>query len=151
MDILSEAKKNLDYTVRLRRQMHMYPEVTGKEFETVKFVDAELTKLGIEHVVVEDGGVVGQIHGKKPGKTVLLRADMDALPVEESEENVGHKKVCVSKNPGVCHACGHDAHTAMLLTEAKILNEHKEELNGNVVLCFERGEEAGGQIKNLLP
>ncbi|MCI8510904.1 MAG: amidohydrolase [Lachnospiraceae bacterium] len=151
MDILSEAKKNLDYTVRLRRQMHMYPEVTGKEFETVKFVDAELTKLGIEHVVVEDGGVVGQIHGKKPGKTVLLRADMDALPVEESEENLGHKKVCVSKNPGVCHACGHDAHTAMLLTEAKILNEHKEELNGNVVLCFERGEEAGGQIKNLLP
>lgn len=151
MEILSEAKKNFDYMVRIRRHMHEHPEMTGKEFETLKFIMAELDALGISWVEAPDGGIVGQIHGGKPGKTVLLRADMDALPITESERNLSEKKVCVSKNCGFSHACGHDAHTAMLLAEAKILNEHKDELNGNIVLCFERGEEGGGQVKNLLP
>ena len=151
MEIFEEAKKNFDYMVRIRRQMHEHPEVTGQECETLKMIHKELDALGIEHVEVEDGGIIGQIHGGKPGKTVLLRADMDALPIEENPRNLTKEKVCVSKNKGVSHACGHDAHTAMLLAEAKILNEHRDELNGNVVLCFERGEEGGGQIKNLLP
>ena len=76
---------------------------------------------------------------------------MDALPIKESKTNLTKEKVCISKNDGVSHACGHDAHTAMLLAEAKILNENKEDLNGNIVLLFERGEEAGGNIRNLLP
>lgn len=151
MEIFEEAKKNFDFMVRIRRHMHENPEVTGQEFETLKFINKELDALGIEHVEVEDGGIVGLIHGAKPGKTVLLRADMDALPIDESPKNLKKEKVCVSKNKGVSHACGHDAHTAMLLAEAKILNEHKDELNGTVVLCFERGEEGGGQVKNLLP
>lgn len=151
MEIFQEAKNNFDYMVKLRRHMHEHPETTGMEFETLKFIHAELDALGIEHVEVEDGGIIGQIHGGKPGKTVLLRADMDGLPIEENEKNLTKEKICVSKNKGVSHACGHDSHTAMLLAEAKILNEHKDELNGNVVLCFERGEEAGGQIRNLLP
>ena len=76
---------------------------------------------------------------------------MDALPIKESKTNLTKEKVCISKNDGISHACGHDAHTAMLLAEAKILNENKEDLNGNIVLLFERGEEAGGNIRNLLP
>lgn len=151
MEILGEAQKNFEYAVKIRRYLHEHPEVTGEEFETVKWICRELEQLGISYTEVPDGGIIGQIHGGKPGKTVLLRADVDALPIMESSRNLGHDKVCVSKNPGVCHACGHDAHTAMLLTEAKILNEHREELNGNVVLCFERGEECGGQLRNLLP
>ncbi len=151
MDVLGEAKKNFDYAVSIRRHMHEYPEVTGCEVETVAMICRELDGMGIEYVVVEDGGVLGFIHGKEDGKTLLLRADMDALPIQESERNLGHDRIVRSKNDGVCHACGHDAHTAMLLSEAKILNEHKDELNGNVVLCFERGEESGGQIRNLLP
>ena len=96
--------------------------------------------MGIEYVQIPDGGIIGQIHGGKPGKTVLLRADIDALPIPENPKNLCRDKICVSKNDGVSHACGHDAHTAMLLTEAKILNEHKDELNGSVILCFEQGE-----------
>ena len=151
MDILNEAKKNFDYMVRIRRHMHEYPENSGVEYETVKYIASELDALGIEYVVVPEGGIIGQIHGGKPGKTVLLRADMDALPIQESKTNLTKEKVCISKNDGISHACGHDAHTAMLLAEAKILNENKEDLNGNIVLLFERGEEAGGNIRNLLP
>lgn len=151
MDILREAQNNFDYMVRIRRHMHEFPEKTSEEFETLKFIKAELDALGIEYVEVPDGGIVGQIHGGKPGKTVLMRADMDALPILENPRNLCCEKVCVSKNVGVSHACGHDSHTAMLLGEAKILSEHKAELNGNIVLCFERGEEGGGQVANLLP
>lgn len=151
MEIFDEAKKNFDYAVRIRRHMHEFPEVTGKEFETLKFIKSELDAFGIEHVEVPNGGIVGQIHGGKPGKTVLMRADMDALPILENTKNLSCDKVCVSKNCGVSHACGHDSHTAMLLTEAKILSEHKDELNGNIVLSFERGEEGGGHVANLLP
>ena len=151
MEIFKEAQKNFDYMVRIRRHMHEYPEMTGQEFETLEFIKKELDALGIEYVEVPDGGIVGQIHGGKPGKTVLMRADMDALPIQENTKNLCCDKLCVSKNDGISHACGHDSHTAMLLGEAKILNEHKDELNGNIVLCFERGEEGGGQIANLLP
>ncbi len=151
MDILKLAQEKFDYVVKIRRQIHEHPEVMGTEVETMKLVCSELEDMGIEYVVVPDGGIVGQIHGGKPGKTVLMRADMDALPIQESTKNLCQEKACVSKVDGISHACGHDAHTAMLLAEARILSEHKDELNGDVVLCFEQGEEGGGQIANLLP
>lgn len=75
MEIFKEAQKNFDYMVRIRRHMHEYPEMTGQEFETLEFIKKELDALGIEYVEVPDGGIVGQIHGGKPGKTVLMRAD----------------------------------------------------------------------------
>ena len=150
MEPIREAKKYFDYTVSARRRLHENPEVAGEEFETLKFICKELDSMGIEYVQIPDGGIIGQIHGGKPGKTVLLRADIDALPIPENPKNLCRDKICVSKNDGVSHACGHDAHTAMLLTEAKILNEHKDELNGSVILCFEQGEEGGGQVRNLL-
>ena len=151
MEIFNEAKKQFDYMVRIRRQMHENPELTGKEYETLKLIKKELDDMGIDYIEVPDGGIVGQIHGGKPGKTVLMRADMDALPIQENSVNLTCSKLCVSGNAGVSHACGHDAHTAMLLGEARILNTHRDEINGTIVLCFERGEEGGGQVENLLP
>ena len=151
MEIFNEAKKNFDYMVRIRRQMHENPELTGEEYEALKLIKKELDDMGIAYTEVPDGGIVGQIHGGKPGKMVLMRADMDALPIQENSVNLTCNKLCVSGNPGVSHACGHDSHTAMLLGEAKILNAHRDEINGTIVLCFERGEEGGGQVGNLLP
>lgn len=90
MDILNEAKKNFDYMVRIRRHMHEYPENSGVEYETVKYIASELDALGIEYVVVPEGGIIGQIHGGKPGKTVLLRADMDAAS-DQGEQDKPHK------------------------------------------------------------
>ena len=98
MEIFKEAQKNFDYMVRIRRHMHEYPEMTGQEFETLEFIKKELDALGIEYVEVPDGGIVGQIHGGKPGKTVLMRADMDALPIQENTKNLCCDKLCVSKN-----------------------------------------------------
>lgn len=150
MNIFEEAENNFAYAVQHRRYLHAHPEMTGKELNTVAYICKELERLEIPYVEVPDGGVIGRIDGERPGKTVLLRADIDALPITENPQNLTGAKQCVSQVPGLCHACGHDAHTAMLLTEAKILNAHKETLNGHVILCFERGEEGGGQFKNLL-
>jgi len=124
---------------RIRQHLHQYPELSGEEYETSRFIQAELDKLGIEHEVVYKTGVVGLIRGGKPGKTVLLRADMDALPIEETAD-VPYR----SKNPGRMHACGHDGHTAGLLGAAMILNELKSELCGNVKLMFQPDEELNG-------
>ncbi|MFQ8583168.1 MAG: M20/M25/M40 family metallo-hydrolase, partial [Holdemania massiliensis] len=91
------------------------------------------------------------IEGGKPGRTVLLRADIDALPIEEEAANGGGlPKSCVSEVKGVQHACGHDGHTAMLLTAAKLLQAHREDLEGTVLLCFERGEEATMNIYHIM-
>ena len=148
MTNLETAKKYQDYMVECRRYLHENPELTGQEYNTVKFIDEQLTALGIEHVVVENGGVLGFIRGPKRGRTVLLRADCDALPVTE-KDNLGNCRVVWSKNPGVMHACGHDGHTAGLLGAARVLLEKQDELEGDVILCFERGEEGGGNVRYI--
>ncbi len=144
------AKKHEDYILQMRRHFHENPELSGQEFETIKRICRELDAMGIEYIEVENGGVLGFIEGPKPGRTVLLRADVDALPVQETADNLKPgMRTCISKVPGVMHACGHDGHTAMLLGAAKILLEKKDELEGRVVLCFERGEEGGGNVKYI--
>ncbi len=148
MTNLELAKKYNDYMVEMRRHFHENPELSGQEFKTVEKISEELEKMGIEHVVVKDGGVLGFIKGPKEGKTVLLRADCDALPVLE-KENLKNNRQCWSKVPGVMHACGHDAHTAGLLGAAKVLLEKKDEIEGTVILCFERGEEGAGNVVNI--
>ncbi|OIJ22326.1 peptidase M20 [Anaerobacillus alkalidiazotrophicus] len=133
--------------VQLRRHFHQYPELSFKEVETAKTIFQYLTDLGIECKENVGGrGVVGIIHGGKPGKTVALRADFDALPIQE-ETNVEFK----SQNPGVMHACGHDAHTATLLVLAKVLQENRTFLQGNIVLIFQFAEElAPGGAKPMI-
>lgn len=150
MDILKKAFSNLDYMVNLRNYFHTNPELSGKEENTVKYIAQELTALGIEHVVVEQGGILAFIDGKGPGKTVLLRAECDALPLQEPEMNLSCKRKVISKVPGVMHACGHDANAAALLGAAKILQESREEFDGRVILMFERGEEGTSNVVMLL-
>lgn len=133
--------------VAYRRHLHENPELSFHEEKTSAWIREHLEAAGVPLMPgISGNSVVGVIDSGIPGPCVAFRADIDALPIQE-ETGLPYS----SKVPNVMHACGHDAHTAMLLAEAKILNEHRDELNGNVVLCFERGEEGGGQIKNLLP
>jgi amidohydrolase len=139
MTIRDAAEQMKDEIISWRRQIHANPEVGWHEVATGNLVAAELTKMGIEVTRVAKTGVLGVIRGKAPGKTVALRADMDALPITEANE-VPYK----SKNPGVMHACGHDGHTAMLLGAAKILSGMRDKLKGTVKLFFQPSEEIGG-------
>jgi len=144
--IIELSKKHYNRVVELRHQFHMNPETSFEEFETSKTVANELEKLGIEVTRnVAKTGVVGLIKGKYPGKTVLLRADMDALLVQE-EADVPYK----SKVPGKMHACGHDGHTAGLLGAAMILNELKDEMHGNIKLVFQPAEENDGGAEPMI-
>lgn len=145
-DFREEAKELFPYTQTLRRDFHIHPELGFNEIRTGGIVAKELEALGLEVTKgVGKTGVVGYLEGAKPGPTVLLRFDMDALPINE---DTGAEYS--STNPGVMHACGHDGHTAIGLTVAKILHTHRNELAGSVKFCFQpseegfNGEEMGG-------
>ena len=103
-----------------RRHLHEHPELSGQETETVAYITRALEGLGMSIHVIPNGGVIGVLNERAEGPCVLLRADCDALPIQESEENLTERRCCISKNPGVMHACGHDAHTAMLLAAALV-------------------------------
>ena len=137
MNIKDLAKKYSPYIIDMRREFHMHPEIGWHEINTSKRIKEELEKMDISYTAAAQTGIIATIEGEKSGKTVALRADMDALEVEELNE-VDYK----SKNKGVSHACGHDGHMAMLLGAAKVLNEIKNELNGTVKLIFQPAEEA---------
>lgn len=124
--------------IAIRRHLHQYPELSFNEVETSNYVSEKLTEFGIKHTTgVVKTGIVALIEGKNSTKKIIaLRADLDALPIEE-ENDVAYK----SKNKGVMHACGHDVHTSSLLGVAKILNELKNEWEGTVKLIFQPGEE----------
>ncbi|WP_141430857.1 M20 family metallopeptidase [Bacillus sp. 03113] len=135
--LLNRLEEIFPEMVELRRYFHQYPELSFQEVNTAAKIAEYLKDLGIEvKTGVGGNGVVGYIKGGKPGKTVALRADFDALPLQD-EKGVEYK----SKVPGVMHACGHDAHTSTLLGIAKVLSEAKDDLNGNVVLIHQFGEE----------
>ena len=144
------AKEYENYIIAMRRHFHENPEVTGKEFHTLETIAKELDSMGIPYVEIPEGGILAALQGRGSGKAVLLRADLDALAIQEPEENLTGKRVCRSKNDGVMHACGHDGHIAMLLGAAKILLDKREALQGTVYLCFERGEEGGGNVRYIL-
>ena len=109
------AKQQEDYIIACRRWFHEHPEVSGKEWETIAFIEAEAEKLGLSVEKVSATGRIITLDTGKPGNTVALRADIDALPVAESECNLKLPRNVISANPGVSHACGHDAHMACLL------------------------------------
>lgn len=145
MDAMSLANAMQEQMVQWRRDLHQIPEIGNELPQTSKYVQERLTEMGIPFVTMVNGsGVLATITGGKPGKTVAVRADMDALKIVE-EAPVEFK----STN-GNMHACGHDTHTAMLLGAAKILNDHKDELNGNVRLIFQPGEENPGGAKPMI-
>ena len=148
-------KKKIDQyfadTISWRTYLHENPEVSEKEYQTAKYLKAECEKLGL---IVEDAanttGFTALLDTGKPGKTIGIRTDIDALPIGESQYNLKNKKTVVSKIDGVSHACGHDSHMATLLTTAKILLDLKDELKGKIYFIFEEGEETGGGIEAMV-
>ena len=145
-NIQTLAKKLAPEFIEVRHHLHAHPELSYQEFETSKFVQERLKQLNIPFKIMATTGVIGIIEGKNPSsRIVALRADMDALPIQE-ENNVEYK----SLNKGVMHACGHDVHTTCLLGAAKILCQTKNEWEGTVKLIFQPGEEKNPGGASLL-
>lgn len=139
MDIKSLAEKHENYIIEQRRYFHAHPELSLQEVETTKAIKKQLEDMNIEvRTFLDYTGLVGYIKSGKKGKTVMLRADIDALPVLE-KTNLPFASV----NEGVMHACGHDSHISMLLGGAKILSEIRDTLDGDVVFLFQAAEETG--------
>ncbi|MDR0567675.1 MAG: amidohydrolase [Spirochaetaceae bacterium] len=144
--ILDLVEKYYPLGAELRHTIHRYPEPAFEEVKTAKLIADTLTSRGIPvQTGVAKTGVIGLISGGKPGKTVLLRADMDAVEVEEKAD-VPYK----SERKGLMHACGHDGHTAGLLMAALVLNDLKDRLAGNVKLMFQPGEETTGGAEPMI-
>ncbi|ESQ30282.1 hypothetical protein EUTSA_v10011481mg [Eutrema salsugineum] len=142
---LAKRADFFDWMVGIRRKIHENPELGYEEVETSKLVRTELEKMGVSYKYpVAVTGVIGYI-GTGQAPFVALRADMDALSMQEMVE-WEHK----SKIPGKMHACGHDAHTTMLLGAARLLKEHQDELQGTVILVFQPAEEGGGGAKKIV-
>ncbi|MCJ7840412.1 M20 family metallopeptidase [Lederbergia sp. NSJ-179] len=136
--LFNQLEQNYDEMVEIRRYLHQHPELSFQEKQTAAYIAKYYQALGVTDVRTNVGGngIVAKIRGGKPGKTVALRADFDALPIQEETGLPFQSKV-----PGVMHACGHDGHTATLLVLAKILFEMKEELAGVYVLIHQHAEE----------
>ena len=130
--------------IALRRDFHRHPELGFEEHRTASVIEAYLNELGLVPRRVAGTGVVALLQGGQPGPVVMLRADMDALPVAE-ENTVDY----ASQNPGVMHACGHDAHMAMLLVAAKVLSRHRDRINGTIKLVFQPNEEIAGALRMI--
>lgn len=145
-ELRARAQALSSHLSALRRRIHMYPELGEQEFQTQKLIIEELDALGIEHIEYPNyTAVVGLIRGGMPGRTVGLRADIDALPLDEVPG-----REYGSRNPGCMHACGHDAHTTILLGAAKLLNDMRAQLRGNVKLLFQPAEETVGGAERMI-
>ena len=131
--------------IKIRRYLHKYPEISEKEYNTCEYIRNYLNNIGINNKVIGKTGVVGTLIKDKDLPTVAIRAEIDALPI--NEENTFEYK---SKNNGVMHACGHDGITAVVLGLAKLLSENKDKLNCNVKFIFEPAEEVGKGAKKLI-
>ncbi len=145
MDIRKMAHRYAALVIEIRHDLHMHPELSMHEVRTTRRVAEELDKLGIPYRLLEPTGLIAEIGEGESNPLVALRADMDALPIQE-EADVPYKSV----NDGVMHACGHDTHTAMLLGAAMVLNEIKDQLDGRVRLIFQPGEEIGAGAKRVI-
>ena len=138
MNFKEQAANISSYIIEKRRWIHSHAELAFKEEETTAYIAGELEKMGIEVQLFPDYyGVIGTIRGEKPAKTVMLRADIDALPIEEKSG-----VVFPAHNKGVMHACGHDCHSSMLLGAARMLADNRKELCGTVKLLFQSAEES---------
>lgn len=143
--ILEELNNHSREIISLRRTIHRHPELGNREWKTAELVESCLKDWGIETRRVLDTGVVGILRGEKPGRTLALRSDMDALPLQETSGAEYSSEI-----PGVMHGCGHDVHTSGLLGTARILALHREELAGTVVFIFQPDEEGNGGARRLI-
>ncbi len=138
MVIMEKAQEIKPWMVKLRRDFHMHPEPSFEEVRTSKIIAEKLSEMGIETIPTGKTGVIGLLQGRRPGKVIGLRADIDGLSVTE-ETGLSYS----SKNPGYMHACGHDTHITELLGAAKMLSDLRNELTGSVKFIFQPAEEAG--------
>lgn len=144
--ILPEVTAIKDEIIANRRDFHKYPELGFKEHRTAKVIAEKLKAYGIDvRTGIGKTGIIGDLHGKGSGKTIALRADMDALPVQETSD-VSYK----SQNDGIMHACGHDGHMAMLLGAAKILSQKRDLFKGNIRFIFQPAEEEEGGARYMI-
>lgn len=144
-EVMRKAVEIEDYVLSFRRDLHAHPELSGEEVETQKKIIRELEKLGIPYRKAGSTSIIATLTGGRKGKTVALRGDIDALPIVE-EADVPFRSILEGK----MHACGHDAHAAMLLGAARILSEMKEELTGEVRFFFQEGEETFTGAKKII-
>ncbi len=144
--LLEKVTEIEPWLIDIRRDFHRHPELGMAEFGTSRKISELLGEMGIQHRTgIANTGIVGIIEGSKPGKTIALRADMDALPIRE-ETGLSYASV----NEGQMHACGHDAHMSVLLGAARVLNSLKADLSGNVKLFFQPAEETEGGAKPMI-
>jgi amidohydrolase len=140
------SQRIVDEVIATRRDVHAHPELGFEEVRTAGLVAARLRDLGYEvHEGIATTGVAGILRGQRPGKTVMLRADMDALPLPEENHHS-----YASQNAGVMHACGHDGHVAMLLGAARAVAERRDDVAGTLVFCFQPAEEGKGGAKAMV-
>ena len=132
--------------IAFRRDLHAHPELPWEEIRTTQKVAQALDEIGISYRLTQPTGIIAEIKGGQPGKTVALRADMDALPVQELSTTLSYK----SLTDGKMHACGHDAHTSMLLNAARALQENRAGLRGNVRLVFQPAEEIAEGAREMV-
>ncbi len=148
MNALDEAKSLANYMAELREYFHSHPELGLKEFNTCKKIQEELDKYKIKNYKIEGTNVIAEIESGKPdkiGKTLFLRADIDALPIQEANK-VPYK----SKNDGVMHACGHDGHAAYMLGAARLIKNHQNDFYGKVIIAFQSAEEIGKGARDII-
>jgi len=143
--MLEKAKAMEDFIVEFRHDLHCHPELGFQEFRTTEKIIEEAEKLGLPYKRFEPTGLMVEIEGKPTGKRVALRADMDALPIQETTGLPYESEI-----PGVMHACGHDTHTAMLVGAMKLLAAERENLNGTVRCIFQPAEEGGGGADRII-
>jgi amidohydrolase len=145
-ETIAQAEELFSYTQKLRRDFHQHPEIGFREVRTAGIVASELKELGLEvSTGIAETGVVALIEGDRPGPVVLARVDMDALPIQE-ETGAEY----ASQTPGMMHACGHDGHTAIGLTVARMLHARQDEIRGTVKLVFQPAEEGLGGAQRMI-
>ncbi|RUT45354.1 amidohydrolase [Paenibacillus anaericanus] len=145
--IAEEIKKHTDMLIQWRRYLHQHPELSFKEFDTAQYIVAQIEDMNLPVVITRPTptSVVVHLDGAREGSTILLRADIDALPIQE-DNDLAFKSV----KDGIMHACGHDAHTAILLGVLKILGEHAKQIKGTILFVFQAAEEVGGGARELI-
>ncbi len=149
-EICLAVKELTDYVVDCRRTIHRFAEVSRQEVKTSTFIQSQIQAAGLSYEIAADTGLFAVLDTGREGPHIALRADIDALPVPENPNNLTGPRVCVSDNPKTSHACGHDAHSAMLLGAMKALAAHKNSLKGKIFFCFEEGEENGAGVQAIL-
>lgn len=142
-EIMQEAEELLAY-------FHENPEISNEEIKTARFLKDYVTNLGYEIVETAGTGFIAVLDSGQPGRTLALRTDIDALPIQETSSNLKQPKRCVSKVSGAMHACGHDAHMSILLIVLKILSQNIGKITGRIIGIFEEGEENGSGYTDII-